>query len=243
MAIKIYTELDSLWDTRRMVLRKLAIETGHPHFDWDRHFAEVYKRRKYDIFDYPEFGFSEQAFIDRYAKRSKEDWVDEVDVYALPSKLIKHLFGIVRELEFGVGKMLQTDSFYLTINTFPYQLTSTEQDELERVIRGAIKFHVYLDFIYLEQEKQTPETLHAYHYLFKYNFLVSEDMKEYWKRYGPSGVTEVKFIVPELLARKEELSIGMEEETPKSLISKINAWQGGKITIVGIPVSIFDYAE
>ncbi|WNV45960.1 hypothetical protein [Aeromonas phage AerS_266] len=243
MAINIFTDLDSLWDTRRMILHKLANEHGRKDFDWNSNFADIYKRRKYDIYEYPEFGITEETFISRFEKRSKEDWVDLNTVYAIPSKLIAHLFPIVREIEFGVGKMFQTDSFNLTINTFPYQLSDSEKGELESVIRAAIKFTIGLNFVFIKDEDLEPNFLHAYNYVFKYNFLVSKAMESYWKKYGNSLNTGTKFIVPELYARKTALPTEMESETPGALISKLNAAQGGKITIISVPVSVFDYKE
>lgn len=243
MAINIFTDLDSLWDTRRMILHKLAIESGKKEFNWNRNFAEIYKRRKYDIYEYPEFGITEQSFLDRFAKRTKEDWVDLNTVYAIPSKLINHIFPIVREIEFGVGKMFQTDSFNLTVNTFPYQLSDVEKSELESVIRAAIKFTIGLNFVYIADEDIEPNFLHAYNYIFKYNFLVSKTMENYWNKYANSMNSGAKFIVPELYARKGSLPSEMEVETPGSLISKLNAAQGGKISIIAVAVSIFDYKE
>lgn len=243
MAINIFTDLDSLWDTRRMILHKLAIESGYKNFNWEQNFAQIYKRRKYDIYEYPEFGITEKTYLSRFEKRSKEDWVDLNTVYAIPSKLINHIFPIVREIEFGVGKMFQTDSFNLTINTFPYQLSDVEKAELGSVVRAAVKFAIGLNFVYIKDEEIEPNFLHAYNYVFKYNFLVSKTMENYWNRYGKSMNSGVKFIVPALYARKNDLPTEMESETPADLISKLNAAQGGKITIISVAVSIFDYKE
>ena len=45
MEISVYTDLDSLFDTRRGILHKLALESGNGSFNWDVNFKDIYARR------------------------------------------------------------------------------------------------------------------------------------------------------------------------------------------------------
>lgn len=241
MDINLYTELDSLWDTRRMILIHLAREHGRKDFDWNKHFAEVYKQRKYDIFDYPEFGFSEKSYLERYAKRVKEDWSSPFEYFAVPTRLIDNMFQIVRELEFGIGKMLSMSNFNVTVNTWPYKLNDNEILALKEAISGAVKFHIDISLVFVEPEELSASFLHGFHYVFKYNYLTSPDMKKYWETFDRVQSTNTKFIVPAILAKKWTMPEELAKETPLDLISKVNASLGGKVTFIPVDKAIFDY--
>lgn len=243
MTVRIFTDLDSLWDTRRMTLERLAKEAGKK-FDWNQNFARVYKKRRYDIFDYPEFGFSEQAYWDRYHKRTKEDWVSPTHIYSIPSKLIGAIFGIVRELEFGVGKMLSVGIFELTVNTFPYTLSEDEQSALEKTIKGAIRFPIDLNLVHIPHEELVAKFYSTFQYVFKYDMFVGRDeTKAFWDSYSKMLHGATKFIVPDVLGTKNTLPDSMDRTSVKELLSKMNITQGGFVTWVCIDKSYFDYAE
>lgn len=241
--IRIYTDLDSLWDTRRMILTKLAREAGKP-FDWDRNFAAVYKQRKYDIFEYPDFGFSEEAYWKRFEARTSEDWVNEQEVFAQPSRLIYNLFKIVRELEFGVGKLLGVDRFELTINTFPYVLSEEQRRELDQVIAGTTSWDFDRQFVSIPHAELTPVYLGQYKYVFKYNLFVGRnETKAFWDRYYQTPPGQTSYIVPDVLAKKSELPDGMDKESAQSLVSKLNLCQAGFVTWIAVDKAYFDYIE
>ena len=147
MEISVYTDLDSLFDTRRGILHKLALESGNGSFNWDVNFKEIYARRKYDIFNQPELGITQEKYQERFDKRTLDDFADTKCAYVLPSKLINHMFNIVRELEFGVGKMLSNSTFVLTVNLYPFELTAERQQALEETLRGAVKFNIGINFV------------------------------------------------------------------------------------------------
>lgn len=242
MDITIYTEMDSLFDVRRGIITKVVRESGNNKFEWDKNFKEIYARRRFDYFHQPELGITDDAYQARYAKRSLADFADHQEVFVYPSKLIHNIFKIVREIEFGVGQIISASTFDLTVNLYPYVLEQEHIDELNSVIRGAVPFNISLSFVNIPYDKITPVILHAYQYCFIYDFLTSKDRKTYWENYIPAGNTNTRFIVPDVLLNKE-LPDEMRTEEAITLIGKLNVTQGGKITWVPYPKTIFDYKE
>lgn len=240
--IEIYTEMDSLFDARRGIITKCAIEAGNTNFDWDRNFAEIYARRRFDYFNQPELKVIDSVYQERYKQRSINDFADEKQAYIRPSKLIHNIFKIVRELEFGVGQMISASTFNLTVNLHPYVIEDELLDELNSVIRGAIPFNISLYFVTIPYEKLTPTVLHTFQYAFIYDFITGENRKAYWDGYKTAQPSNIRFIIPDIILNKE-LPEEMRSEEPISLLGKMNATQGGKITWVPYPKTIFDYKE
>lgn len=242
MTISVYTELGSLFDERRGIITKVALESGYTKFDWDRNFKEIYARRRMDVFNQPELGITQEAYDKRYEQRSVYDIADETQVYIRPSKLIYNMFKVVRELEFGVGQIISDDKFSVTVNVWPYDLSDDMVDELRDVMKGAVIFNYDVSFVSMTPEELTPAVLHGFQYVFKYDMLLSPRMKTYWESYARSPNSNVRFIVPDVLINRE-LPEEMRSEEPINLISNLNVAQGGKITLVPISKTIFDYKE
>ncbi|QZA70728.1 hypothetical protein AH04_255 [Erwinia phage AH04] len=240
--ISCFTNLDSLFDPRRGIITKVALESGNTKFNWNTNMAEVYKRRRYDYFNQPELGITQEKYEARYAARTINDFADETQCYFYPSKLIRSMFRMVREVEFGVGQMLSVSTFSVTVNLYPYTLTTELLDELESVIRGAVPFNISLSFVKIPYDELTPSVLNGYQYVFIYDFLIGKDYKVYWENYAASSGSTVKFFVPDMLVYKE-LPEEMRREEPIETIGKLNVTQGGKITWVPCLKTIFDYSE
>lgn len=240
--IEVYTEMDSLFDARRGIITKCAIESGSTKFDWNRNFAEIYARRRFDYFHQPELGVLNDVYQERYKARTIDDFADETQAYIRPSKLIHNVFKIVRELEFGVGQMISVSTFNLTVNLYPYVISDELAEELNAVIRGAIPFNISLYFVNIPYEKLTPTVLHKFQYAFIYDFITGEHRKAYWDEYRTAPASNIRFIIPDVILNKE-LPEEMRSEEPISLLGKMNTTQGGKITWVPYPKTIFDYKE
>ncbi|AEV89707.1 hypothetical protein OBP_270 [Pseudomonas phage OBP] len=244
MNIDLFTNVGSLFDERRGIITKVAIESGNTKFDWNTNFSEIYARRRFDYFNQPELGITQEKYLERFAKRSIEDFADHTQAFIRPSKLIHNMFKIVREIEFGVGQMLSVSTFSLTVNIYPYVIEGELLDELASTIRGAIPFNISLSFVDFPYEKITPAVLHSYQYVFLYDFMCTPHYEVYWKEYPKAQPSNVKFIIPDVLAKSpEELPEEMRREEPIELLGKMNATQGGKITWVPYPKTIFDYKE
>lgn len=240
--ITIYTEIGSLFDERRGIITKVARESGNAKFDWDRNFAQIYARRRMDIFNQPELGITQEKFEARFKQRTLTDFEDEKEVYIRPTNLIFNMFRLVRELEFGVGQMISAQNFSVTVNLWPYDFTEELAQELQSVMKGAVKFNYSLSFVFIPPEELTPKVLNSYGYVFKYDMLLSPDMKNYWENYIRAPDSGTKFIVPGILTSRE-LPEEMRGEEPIDLITKMNFTQGGKITLVPVNKTIFDYKE
>ena len=196
----------------------------------------------HDYFHQPELGIDNDVYQERFKRRSIDDFADETQAYIRPSKLIHHMFKIVRGLEWGEGQMISADRFNITVNVFPYTLSDDLLTELRSHIQGAVPFNIGISFVRLTYEEQLPKLLHTFNYVFKYDFLTGEDMKPYWESYAKAPESKVKFIIPDVLTNKE-LPEEMKSEEPIHLLGKMNVTQGGKITWVPVSKTIFDYKE
>lgn len=240
--ITCFTNIDALFDSRRGILTKVALESGNSKFDWKRNMEAIYKRRRYDYFNQPELGITQSAYEARYDKRTMDDFADEQTCYFFPTKLIRNMFRMIREVEFGVGQVLSAASFSLTVNVYPYTLSEELLTELSSVIKGAIPFNISLSFVDIEYKKLLPSVLNNYQYLFIYDFLIGKDYKAYWEAYAVAGNSPARFFVPDVLVY-QELPEEMRREEPIETIGKMNVTQGGKITLVPCSKTIFDYSE
>lgn len=240
--ITCYTNLDSLFDPRRGILTKVALESGNSKFNWDINMKPIYERRRYDYFNQPELGITQEKYEARYATRTIEDFADETQCYFFPSNLIRNMFKLVREVEFGVGQILSVSTFSLTVNVYPYILSESLLDELDATIRGALSFNISLSFVNTPYDLITTSVLNNYQYVFIYDFLIGENYKEYWENYGKANNSNTRFFVPDILIHKE-LPEEMRREEPIEIISKMNVTQGGKITWVPCPKTIYDYTS
>lgn len=238
--ITIYTELGAIFDERRMILSKMAREAGNHKFDWQQNFQRVYQERRYDVFDYPEFGFSPEKYQERFDQRTKEDFGTQVENFLFPTRLCRDMFAVVREYEFGVGKLLQVETFRVTVNYWPYDLNEYELEELHAAIKGTVHFNFDLELITKAPNDLTPHYLHGFRYIFKYDYLTSKKMERYWSLYGIAALSNARFVVPDVFSVKPTLPEGMEAETPKELIEKLNAVQGGKVTWIPCDKRIYD---
>lgn len=240
--ITVFTNIDALFDSRRGILTKVALESGNSKFDWKRNMEAIYKRRRYDLFNQPELGITQSAYEARYDKRNMEDFADEAQCFFFPTKLIRNMFRLIREVEFGVGQVLSAATFSLTVNVYPYTLSEELLNELNSVIKGAIPFNISLSFVDIEYSKLLPSVLNNYQYLFIYDFLIGKDYKTYWEAYATAGNSSARFFVPDVLIY-QELPEEMRREEPIETIGKMNVTQGGKITLVPCSKTIFDYSE
>ncbi|QDH47117.1 hypothetical protein PQC07_gp048 [Aeromonas phage D3] len=238
--ISIYTELGSLFDERRMILCKLARETVGFKFDWVRNFQQVYQERLYDVFEYPEFGITDERYKERFERRSKEDFADRLENFLYPSKVCRDMFNIVREYEFGVGKLLSVSKFTVTVNTWPYELNDEEQAELIGAIKGTVSWSFDVNLVHLPPQQLIPHFLHGFDYVFKYDYMLSPHMGKYWELYETSLPSRTKIVVPGVFKGKVTLTDGMEADSPKDLIFKLSAYQGGKVTWIPCDKSIYD---
>lgn len=240
--ITCYTNLDSLFDSRRGILTKVALESGNTKFNWENNMETIYQRRRYDYFNQPELGITQEKYEARYAARTIDDFADETQCYFFPSNLIRNMFKLVREVEFGVGQILSVTTFSLTVNLYPYTLSQSLLDELASTIRGALAFNISLSFVNTPYDLITPAVLSNYQYVFIYDFLIGKDYKVYWENYGKASNSNTRFFVPDVLVYKE-LPEEMRREEPIETISKMNVTQGGKITWVPCPKTIYDYSS
>lgn len=232
--------MDSLWDPRRAALIKTALESGNDSFNWDLNFAEIYEKRRFDYFHHPELGITQEKYLENYKNRSLNEFAQG---WTVPSKLIYNMFKIVRVLEFGVGQVLSMDKFHLTVNTWPYEMSDYLMDELASTIRGSIPFTISLSFVSFEDEKISPSLLHGYDYVFIYDWMTNPNLKNYWSAYGNTHSTNTRFMIPDVLISEDKLPEGMKSEEPITILNKMNIAQGGKVTWVAHPKTIYDYKK
>lgn len=238
MMIKIYTDLDSMFDTRRGIIHRMAVENGKKDFDWDKNFKEIYNRRRMDYFHQPELGITNDEYKERFKNRSVDDWADESTCYFIPSQLLANMFLQVRVIEFGVGQVIAVSDFELTINIWPYALTDGEIQTLKTFISDNVNFPISIRILNTPNQEQTQTFYSYFNYVFKYGFLTSEENKPYWDKYAAVQPIDTRFFVPDILVK--ELPEEMQKDSIITIINKMNLVQGSKITLIAIPKSNFD---
>lgn len=242
--LTIYTDLDSIFDTRRGIIIHTARENGNPDFKWES-FEGVYKQRRYDIFERPELSLTDEKYKERFKNRSIDDWADENECYFFPSSILNMMGSIVRSIEYGEQQTIFASTFDLTVNLYPFILSDELKEQLLDRIQGSFKFRVDVSFVYLENEQQTATYLNGFNYVFRYGHFLNPDLKKWAETYPESPFTGTKYIVPNVLAKtfdeNDELLEVIRNEDPSELISKCSFIQGGRVQFVPIDKDIFDY--
>ena len=144
----LYTDLDSLWDTR--LATYLQMDESYP----ERVIKYGYATRIYDRFD--AYGVSWDEWRARYLKRDKETMVLAMMTH-IPA-LIKATI-IDKEQQAMTAPLLQPN---LIINTAPYQLDETEVEVIKNLMIDVLHTGdgFKIEFVHRPIEKVTPAWLH-----------------------------------------------------------------------------------
>lgn len=200
--LEVYTELDSLFDSKRAMIQHLMVpelidnEGLKQKADtlWDLHIAKNYKERRLDTFDFPNFGINREKFDALYDKRHLGHW----SVY-YPTPLIRKIVKLIVELEGIANKPLEVSSMNIVVNTFPYILDDELQDELVNQLQTALKGLGRVKLTHTDPAKHDANYYSRYNYVFKYDLLSSKDSKLFSETVAQRPIPDVTFIIPDIL--------------------------------------------
>lgn len=202
--IEVYTELDSLFDSKRGILQhlytpglveddSLKVESDRK---WDLYFAKNYVERRLDTFSYPEFSITRETFDNLYSKRELSHWA-----VFYPTPLIDRIVKTVIELEGMGNKPISISSMNVTVNTFPYQLDDALREELVRTLNLALKGLGGVKLTETDPAKNNSRYYSRYNYVFKYDILTGKESKVFVESLKGDPIPDVAFVIPDILVK------------------------------------------
>lgn len=243
--IKIYTELDSLYDTRRGTIELLLLDHESKEKEipeenrkllanqlWNRYIADNYKERLLDTFEYKNFGINRETFVNRYNKRSISDWT-----HYYPTNLTDRLIKLVMDLELMEEKPIDISGITLVVNTFPFVF----DEELNRGLIGhlttALNNIVNVKLMSFDTRNQTLDFYKNYDYVFKYDILTSENTKAFQESIGSNiRVPELRIMVPDILVKTNDAFTGNVSD----MIEVLTVTLAPTVTIVPVKHEVYD---
>lgn len=243
--ITVYTDIDTLFDTRRGILEHMAREAGVKNFEW-RMYEPFYKSRTLDYFEKPEFGITHAKFVERFGKRSVDDWVDDKYCYFYPSNIIYSILPSIRSIEFGSNQTIQASKIELTVNTYPFEMSDELEQQLLQHLNAVFKIKIDIGLVYIPFEKQTASYINGYNYVFRYGHLINPELKAWYDTYAQCKLVGTKIIVPDLLAKtpsNDPVFEALNKDSVKSRIEKMSALQGGRCVFIPLGKEVFDYID
>lgn len=240
--INIYTDIDTLFDTRRGIIERVIRESGNLDFRWEQ-YAPFYKERQIDFFDKPEYGLTFDNYLARFQRRSIDDWVDETYCYFYPTKILTAMLPTVRGIELGSNGIINLSAITLHVNTFPFVLTDTLKDQLVTHILSAFKIKINVELCHVSFEKQTANYINAFQYVFRYGHLINREFITWFETYPTCRLTGTKIIVPTLLSKTpvdDPVLTAMNNDPIQSRIEKMSSLQAGKVIFIPLSPNVFD---
>lgn len=244
--IKVYTELDSLYDTRRGTLELLLLEhalkeRNIPESErktvanklWDNHIDKNYKERILDTFEYKAFGINRKTFIERYNKRSIKDWE-----HYYPSSLADLMIKTIMDLELIEEKPIDISGITLVVNTYPFDFDEELNNGLIGYLRTALNNIVDVKLMSFDVRDQTLDFYKNYDYVFKYDILTSEATKAFQESIGGNvKVPDLKILIPDILVKPNDTFTGNVSD----MIEVLTVTLAPTVTIIPIKHSVYDY--
>lgn len=242
----LYTDIDTLFDTRRGIIEKVGRLAKGNAFQWSD-YAPIYRSRNIDYFDMPELGITPDAYAEHFAKRSTDDWVDvEKNIcYFYQTGISCSMLPVVRAIQIGSNNVINLSAIHLTVNTYPFILTDALKNALIENITNQFSVRISVTLDYVAFDNQTADYINRFNFVFRYGHLVNPEFKIWFDTYATSRVQGTKIIVPALLARLPEadpLLKEMNNDSASRRIEKMSSIQGGKVIFIPLSVSVFDYA-
>ncbi|EBV8434066.1 hypothetical protein AVA65_07440 [Salmonella enterica subsp. enterica serovar Minnesota] len=241
--LKIYTELDALFDYRRGLVQHLL--TSHKTYksdaervldgdkQWELYLADRYRKRRLDNFDIPELKLSTAAYNALYKERRLEHFL----MY-YPSALEKHMFKMIMDIEMLDNPTPSIKGAVLYVNTFPYQL----DDELNALLADTVnrrfggRYNVQL--VHSDPKTFTANTFGQYDYVFKYDILTG-NYEWFMKSLAETQIPNTTFFLPSLFLNTNDMIVG----GPEDMIYAVASTLAPAVKFVPCSPVIYDYAE
>ena len=208
--IKVYTELDSLYDYRRGLLQWLLTE-GITDDElrkregdrlWNLHIDKNYRERRMDTFEYPGLKINAERFKALYKERTLTNFL----MY-YPTKLSRNLLSSVIDLEQLTDVPITIQGVVLYLNLFPYVFDEELKQDLVEHLGTLFGGRVEVKLIDEDMRKADGSYYRQYNYVFKYN-LLGEENRVFQETMSKHPNPETAFIIPDVLNREADAFAG-----------------------------------
>ena len=239
--IRVYLELDSLWDVRRCIVQKLLtrdIEGDEAKKEsgdalWDMHYAKSYKERRIDNFENKSLGITQEMYEEAYKNRSVSDFLAYY-----PSNLPGHLLKTIIDIEQMAEQPIELRSIALTINTWPYVLDEEMHDLLVDTLNRRFSKKYELNLVYGDPKEFTATFYRQFQYVFKYDIL-TRDYEWFMRSLASCPIPGTTFLVPSIYHKLDTALTG----TPDQVIFFLSVPLAPAVKLVPVATHIYDYAE
>jgi len=242
--IGVYTNIDSLFDTRRALLSLLLTKGDEGLPDsvrkqkadslWETHIEKSYKERRFDLFEYPGVGINRAAYDEVYAKRSVKDWL-----CCYPSNLLKKLVKIILEQESITDRPLDITGIDLKVNIFPFDFPEDMQADLLAYIKTGLLGFVNVELVNQDHRKLTALYYGRFNYVLCYDILTGGEHVTFNDSLPISPIPSTALLVPNILVEDSEFLLGTNDDR----ILRSGLMLSSLIRWIPIDHSVYDYAS
>lgn len=199
--LRLYTEIDSLFDSKRGLVQKkicggitdptvdLADKLKESDIVFSKVFLDKYKKRQHHLFNVPEYGITPEWFLDAYKNRS----IDDFDYY-YPTPLCDGLFKIAMALEVSASGGFDFNEVILDVNIFPYEFNDEEKTLVVNSLSDKFKGNVQVNIIDTDSTVLTSSFYGKYNTVFKADLL--HDNLKFAESLQSAPIPKTKFVVP-----------------------------------------------
>ena len=240
--IKIYTEADTLFDSRRGILQHLM--TQHISEDtkrkaegdrlWDLHIAANYKNRRLDTFEFPHLGITREKFEKFYEQRAVSHWL----MY-YPTNFVKDLLPTVLDLEGLSDKPIDIKGIEVYVNTFPYLFDEELKQSFLDHCRSAFAGVVNVKLLDTDVREAGAGYYQQFDYVFKYDLLTSKHSKPFMNSLTTVMIPDVTFVVPDVLVKETDELTGPISDR----IFAMSVLIAPALKLIPIKHQFYDYRE
>lgn len=217
--LRVYTEIQSLYDVRRGLLQWLmtegitddAMRIREGDRLWGLHMAKNYKERRMDTFEFPHLKINKARYDALAAAPSLEHWL-----MFYPTLATKTMLRKIMELEQLTDVPITIKGVTLFVNTFPYAFDQEMQDSFLEQCNKLFGFRFAVKLTYNDPSLMPAESYLPYDYVFKYN-LMAEGNTLFQETVGKTPMPNVTFVIPDILVKDVESFTG-------SISDRIFAW-------------------
>lgn len=206
--LNVYTELDSVYDSRRGILQHLMVPEGKDPDEvrkakadnlWDMHIADNYKKRTMDRFEHPLFGINKAKFEEAFAQRGLSHWM----MY-YPSNVMYRLLKNVLEMEGLEDKPISIKGIDLFVNVYPYPFDDQLKQSFISFCKTIFKGIVNVKVLDINPAEATAHFYKQFDYVFKYDVLMGKESKALMDSLKANPIPNTTFVVPDIEIKETE---------------------------------------
>lgn len=226
--VVIYTDMDSLWDTRRAVMEQMLPETE----DWEEHYGKLYKERRLDYFAKPELGITQEGYETAFEQR-------DLSIFekAFPSRLLPKVLSIIMDVENFVGKPINVGTFQFTVNLWPFVIPDDLRETISTVLSQSIIYNHTIRLISVPYDRQDALFFKPFTHAFKYDVL-GKNGKALMESLVKHPIPGTKFFVPDICQKEPD---GKYAADPEEIIQKMSVFLASAITLIPMRHDVYDY--